>query len=147
MASKHKFPRLRTLLSPARGRGLAALLRDQRGNTLVPMAFSLPVLAGMMGLAGETTYWYLHQRAMQNAADAAAIAAATNGGPSYAAAANAVAAQYGFTGGNVRVTATNPPTAANCTGQCYSVTISDAVPLYFSEVLGYKGTTRSINRP
>jgi Flp pilus assembly protein TadG len=142
MTVTHQLRRLQTLVRTGPGWSqLSALRRDQRGNTVVPMAIAMPVLIGMMGLAGESSYWYLHQRAMQNAADAAAIAAAMNGGPSYAAEAEAVAAQYGFSGGNVKITVTNPTTATNCTGQCYSVTITDAVPLYISEVIGYKGTT------
>src|SRR5215831_101036 len=148
MVIEQRLRRVRTLVSTPPGlQRLFEFRRDQRGNTVVPMAIALPVLIGMMGLAGESSYWYLHQRAMQNAADAAAIAAAMNGGPSYAAEAEAVAAQYGFSGGNVKITVTNPTTATNCTGQCYSVTITDAVPLYISEVIGYKGTTTINNQP
>ena len=43
----------------------------------VLVALAMPVLVGTMGLAAEASYWYVHQRGMQNAADAAAIAAAT----------------------------------------------------------------------
>ena len=48
---------------------------------VVLVALAMPVLVGAMGLAAETSYWYVHKRGMQNAADAAAIAAATNGVP------------------------------------------------------------------
>jgi Flp pilus assembly protein TadG len=58
---------------------------DQRGVVVLLVALALPVLAGTMGLAAEISHWYLHQRSMQNAADAAAIAAATNGSSTYAA--------------------------------------------------------------
>lgn len=108
----------------------------------------MPVLVGSMGLAAEASYWYVHQRGMQNAADAAAIAAATNGTSSgYAAEAQAVAARFGFTNGsgNITVTATNPSTATGCTSNCYVVTVSDKVALFLSQVVGYagngKGTT------
>jgi hypothetical protein len=80
-------------------------------------------------------------RSMQNAADAAAIAAATNGGSNYDAEARAVAATYGFIDGanTVSVTVSN---AAACPGggnNCYSATISGAVPLLLSQVVGFKG--------
>jgi hypothetical protein len=95
-----------------------------------------------MGLAAEVSYWQLHHRAMQNASDAAAIAAATNATPNYAAVAKAIAAQYGYTGGsqNITVTATNPNTAPGCTANCYVVTVTDQVPLFLSQVVGYAGT-------
>ena len=61
--------------------------------------------AETVGLAVEASYWQLHQRAMQNAADLAAIAAGMEGGTNYQAVARAVAAQYGFVEvvGNVAV--------------------------------------------
>ena len=114
----------------------------------VLVALAMPVLVGSMGLAAEASYWYVHQRGMQNAADAAAIAAATNATASYAAEAQAVAAQDGFPNGlgNITVTAANPNTASGCTAavgptdSCYTVTVSDKVPLFLSQVVGYKGT-------
>jgi hypothetical protein len=96
-----------------------------------------------MALAAEVSYWRLHQRAMQNAADAAAIAAGTNGGSTYAAEAKAVAAQSGFQDGtgNISVTVSNPATIAGCTSKCYHVQISDKVPLLLSSVVGFRGNT------
>lgn len=86
---------------------------------------------------------------MQNAADAAAIAGATNATSSYAAEAQAVAAQFGFQNGsgNIVVQAGNPSAVPpNCStppgfaNSCYTVTVSDKVPLFLSQVVGYKGT-------
>jgi Putative Flp pilus-assembly TadE/G-like len=57
-----------------------AFARDECGASIVAIALSMPVLIGGMGLAAEISYWRLHHRAMQNAADSAAIAAATNAG-------------------------------------------------------------------
>jgi hypothetical protein len=96
-----------------------------------------------MGLAAEVSYWRLHQRAMQNAADAAAIAAATNGGSTYVAEAQAVAAQYGFQNGagNITVTVTNPNIASGCSSKCYTVSINDKLPLLLSKVVGFSGNT------
>jgi Flp pilus assembly protein TadG len=104
--------------------------RNERGATIVVIALVMPVLIGAMALAVEISYWHWRQRAMQNAADAAAIAAATNGGPTYDNEANAVTAKYGFQNGvgNITVSATNPATAPGCTANCYSVQVSDEVP-------------------
>jgi Flp pilus assembly protein TadG len=116
---------------------------NQLGSTSVVFGFMLPVLVGSMGLAAEVSYWELHHRAMQNAADAGAIAAATNGTSSYATEAQAVAGQCGFQNGsgNVSVAASNPASASGCAANCYTVTISDKVPLFLSSVVGYKGNT------
>jgi Flp pilus assembly protein TadG len=116
---------------------------DERGASIVVIGLMLPALIGAMGLAAEISYWQLHHRAMQNAADAAAIAAATNGGSTYAAEAMAVTAQYGFTNssGNVSVMVTNPSTAPGCMANCYVVTITDQVSLFLSQVVGYTGST------
>lgn len=122
---------------------LRAFRKDERGASIVVVALAMPALIGAMGLAVEVSYWRVHHRAMQNAADSAAIAAATNNGPNYAAESKSVAAQYGFVDGNGQVTvvATNPSTATGCTTNCYLVTISDKVPLFFSQVVGYQGNT------
>jgi Flp pilus assembly protein TadG len=120
---------------------LTDLGRDRRGNVTVLMAFMLPPLLGALGLGFEVANWYLITRSMQNAADSAVVAAATNGGTSYATEAKAVAAQYGFVDGsdNVTVTAIN---AAACPGggnTCYSVTITQPVSVFLAQVVGYRG--------
>jgi Flp pilus assembly protein TadG len=120
-----------------------AFCRDERGVSIVAIGLTMPVLIGGMGLAAEVSYWRVHHRAMQNASDSAAIAAATNNSSNYAAEAQSVAAQYGFLDGSVQITVavSNPSTAADCTANCYMVTISDKVPLFFSQVVGYQGNT------
>src|ERR1035437_116814 len=120
---------------------LGSLLADQRGTIAVMMAFLLPILVGGLGLGFEVSNWYLQTRAMQNAADSAAIAAATNGGSNYDVEAKAVAAQYGFVNGtnNVTVSASNTATCPAGGNTCYSVTITGMVPLYLSQVVGYAG--------
>jgi hypothetical protein len=82
-------------------------------------------------------------RGMQNAADAAALAAATNGGANYDVEAKAVAAQYGFVDGanTITVAASNTATCPGGGNTCYRVTISGAVPLLVSQVVGYQGDT------
>jgi uncharacterized membrane protein len=124
-------------------RWFAEFVDNEHGATVVIVGLALPALVGAMGLGAEITYWQLHQRAMQNASDAAAIASATNTASNYASVAKAGAAQYGFTDGlkNVSVVAANPTTAPGCTSNCYTVTITDRVPLFLSQVVGYQGNT------
>lgn len=118
---------------------------ERSGVVAVLVALAMPVLAGTMGLAAEASYWYVRQRGMQNAADAAAIAAATNAGSGYAAEAQAVATQFGFQNGSGNITVTAPSPSTGCSAlypaaNCYTVTVSDKVPLFLSQVVGYKGT-------
>lgn len=124
---------------------LRGFLHDRRGVVVLLVALALPVLIGTMGLAAEASYWYMHKRSMQNAADAAAIAAATNSSSTYAAEAKAVAANLGFQDGlgNVTVQVANPATAPGCSANCYTVTVSDKVPLFLSQVAHYDGTNNS----
>ena len=126
-----------------------SFLGNEDGASIVIIALTLPALIGAMGLAAEVSYWHLNHRAMQNAADTAAIAAATNGGSGYAAEGAAVAAQLGFQSGtgNVTVTVSNPTTAAGCAANCYTVTISNQVPLFLSQVVGYQGSATVSGQP
>ena len=132
----------RSFLRDARYR-LTGLRSNQDGNIAVMMAFLLPILAGGLGLGFEASNWYLQTRAMQNAADSAAMAAAANGSSSYDIEAKAIAAQYGFVDGasNVKVAASNAATCPAGGNTCYSVTISSVTPLYLSQVIGYQGDT------
>jgi Flp pilus assembly protein TadG len=119
------------------------LLRDQRGNIAIITALVLPVVVGVFALGFETAYWDQTQRSMQNAADSAAGAAATNGTSTYLTEARAVASLYGFTNGanNVTVTASNTAACPGGGNTCYSVTISRKVPLFMAQVAGYHGDT------
>jgi Flp pilus assembly protein TadG len=106
------------------GPAFARLVGDRLGSVATIFAIALPVIIGAIGLGTEAAYWMQTQRAMQDAADAAAIAAATNAGTSHAIEAKAVTAFYGFTDGvnHISVTATN--TAACPTGgsTCFGAT-------------------------
>ena len=88
---------------------LARFSADERGGIAVMMGLLLPVLLGALGIGFEISNWYMKKRAMQNAADAAAIAAASNAEENYNIEAAAVAAHYGFVDGadHVVVTASN----------------------------------------
>ena len=119
------------------------LRADERGAVSVIMGLLLIPLIGALGIGFEVSNWYLTARGMQNAADAAALAAATNGGSNYDIEAKAVAARYGFVNGtnNISVAVSN---AAACPGpgggnNCYSVTISGFMPLFLSQIVGYRG--------
>src|SRR5258705_1168480 len=122
---------------------LHRLREDQRGTVSVIMGFLIIPLVGALGIGFEVSNWYMNGRGMQNAADAAALAAATNGGANYDVEAKAVAAQYGFVDGanNITVTASNTATCPGGGNTCYGVAISGAVPLLVSQVVGYQGDT------
>jgi Flp pilus assembly protein TadG len=126
-----------------------AFATNEEGASIIVIGLTLPALIGALGLAAEVGYWRQHHRDMQNAADAAAIAAATNATASYAAEGKAVAVQYGLTDGTgqITVTVTNPATAPGCTANCYVVTISDKVPLLLSQVVGYQGDATANGQP
>lgn len=122
---------------------LLRFLRDRSGNVIVTAALALPVVLGSFGLGAEGASWFATKRALQNAADAAAIAAATNAGSTYAVEAKGVAARYGQADGvdGVTVTADNSvacPAGAGA-GPCYQVTVSRPMPLMLSQVVGYGG--------
>jgi len=122
---------------------LSAFRRDRRGNVAVLSALMLPVLLGSFGLGTEVATWYGNQRALQNAADSAALAAATNASASYATEARAVAARYGYVNGvgGVAITALNGQPCPSGGNTCYSVTITRTLPLMFSPLVGYQGDT------
>jgi|SRR5579863_334921 len=119
------------------------LVTDRRGNVLTLAALAMPCLIAMLGLGIESASWHETRRSAQNAADAAAVAAATNGSATYTAEALAVAAQYGFTNGTANTTVTASNVAACPTGglTCYSVTITKVVPLSFSRIVGFQADT------
>lgn len=120
--------------------------RDERGAVAIIMGLLLVPLVGAIGIGIEVSNWYLTTRAMQNAADTAVIAAATNGGPTYGTEAAAVAAQYGFVNGvnNVTITSSNSAACPGGGNSCYSVSISGYTPLFLSQIVGFAGDA-SIN--
>jgi Flp pilus assembly protein TadG len=131
-------------------RNLKRLPIDQRGGIAVMMGLLFPVILGVLGLSFEIGSWYLKSRAMQNAADAAAMAAASNSEDNYNLEAAAVAAHYGYVDGSnhVSVTASNEATCpAGANPPCYGVTISSAVPLMLSQFVGYTGNQVSDGVP
>jgi hypothetical protein len=131
---------------------LGRLRSDERGGIAVMMGFLFPVLLAGFGLGFEISSWYMKTRSMQNAADAAVIAAAANGEGNYNVEAAAVAAQYGYVNdiNNVTVTASNAatcPADQSITPPCYSVTISSVVPLFLTQFVGYRGELALNGKP
>src|SRR3954462_13414798 len=114
---------------------------DERGAVSVMMGLLLIPLVGALGIGFEISNWYMTARGMQNAADAAAIAAATNGGANYDVEAKAVATQYGFAHGvnNISIAVSNTAACPGGGTNCYSVTISGFMPLFLSQIVGYRG--------
>jgi hypothetical protein len=112
---------------------------DESGAVAFIFALTATVIIAGLGLGIDVGVWHRTDRALQNAADAAAIAAARNGTSSYQSEAKAVAAQYGLVDGSggVTVTALNNQTCPNGQTNCYSVTVAlSAAPQFFSQVIG-----------
>lgn len=127
-------------------------LRSRRGNIAALTALLIVPLAALLGMATEGGSWFLITRAMQNAADSAVIATATNGGNAvsgtdYVNEGKAIAASYGFVNGSNDATVTVPApgnyaTVTSCASSpCYQVKITKTVPLYLIPLVGFNGNT------
>ena len=135
--------------------------RDERGQTILLVAFSLPILIGFIGIATDVGALFKDKRTMQTAADAAAIAGALDlnsaGSGSLVnlgnvvLAARAASAANGFTDAlnGVHVTVNDPPTwpASNYVGTAgtpngyVEVTITKTEPTIFLALFGYPSVT------
>ncbi|HET6620245.1 MAG TPA: pilus assembly protein TadG-related protein [Dongiaceae bacterium] len=112
-------------------RCLRRLQGDEGGATAVITAICLTMLIGFVGLGTEVGMWYQERRAMQTAADAAALGAGfdmfKNGKNSSTtvAAGEADATRNGFTNGvnNVTVTINKPPTQGAYAGKDTAVEV------------------------
>ena len=108
-------------------------LDRQRGQVMVIFALMLPVFIGMLGLGIDAAHLFQSRRAIQSAADLAALAGASQlpGDPAAArAAALDIAAQNGFsTGVTVNVPFEGDPNKIE-------VRITDEVGTYFMPALG-----------
>ena len=119
---------------------LRQLLGDKSGNVALIFAIALPLLVGAMGLGVEGSGWIHTKHDLQNAADEAAIAAASNASLNYQDEAKAVASKFNLTDGVDNVVIV--PGLDKCpdgTVPCYRVTISKKLPLLFTAVVGYAG--------
>ena len=118
---------------------LRAFRRDRTGALAIMVVLLVPVLVGMMGLTVDVGIWYSHKRAMQDAVDAAAIAAGNeiaNGGTDSAAttAAEADADRNGFVDTTDAITVNLPPLSGPNTGVdgAVEVIITRTLPLFFT---------------
>jgi len=137
---------------------LRRYVRSRRGNISLLVALLAVPLAGVMGMATEAGGWYLTQRAAQNAADSAVLAAGQNdlanatptSSTAYINEGRAVATNLGFSNGTASgmTTAVNVFKNQTCPAPlsgsvCYKVTITRTVPVYLPQVVGYSGTSGS----
>lgn len=132
---------------------LTRLMVDRRGAVSPMLTLMLIPMIAILGLATEASGWYFAQRSMQNAADSAALAAATNGcdatvsscvaamTPYYDAEAASVASEFGFVNGeaDTTVTASNTATCPNGDTNCYSVTITRMARIGLVRIVGFDG--------
>jgi len=126
---------------------------SQRGQAMLFVVMSLPVLLGFAAFAVDMGYLRYEQRIQQTAADSAAIAGAwqlVNGLSPTSAAQNA-AGQNGFTndGQSVIVTANTPPNSGPYAGNtnAVEVIVKASHPAIFSSVMGFTKnwvTTRAV---
>jgi hypothetical protein len=113
---------------------------EEGGAVAFMFALIATGLIATIGLGIDVISWYRTDRALQNAADAAAIAAARNGTGSYDSEAKAVAASYGFNDGanGITVTPLNNQTCPNGQTNCYLVTVAmGSAPQFFSQIVGF----------
>lgn len=118
------------------------ILGDRAGSVAIIIGIVAPVLIGAVGLGVDIGMYYHAKRDMQNAADAAALAAAVDGTTAYDTQAKAVAASYGFVNGanGITVTAADNQTCPDGDTDCYLVNVKQAAaPVYFASVLGLRG--------
>ncbi len=132
-------------------------LTDQRGGVSVTLVLMIIPMIAALGMAAEGSSWFFIKRAMQNASDSAAIAAATNGCTAvsstcystYVTEAKSVAKQFGFTDGlaSVVVTATNTARCPDNTLTCYGVSIQKKVQVSLVDMVGFRGNTTVGGQP
>lgn len=118
----------KTAPSSCASRSLARRFADDRsGASAVLVGLSIIGLLGFIGLGSEVGKWYVSERTMQGAADAAAYGAALAGSDStiYTPEAKAIAASYGYVDqtAGVTVSVNSPPLAGNYTANNSAVEV------------------------
>jgi len=136
---QHKEDRVDDIKRPELPSRRSSVWSEEGGAAAFMFALIATGLIASIGLGIDVIGWYRTDRALQNAADAAAIAAARNGTGSYDSEAKAVAASYGFNDGanGITVTPLNNQTCPNGQTNCYLVTVAMAsAPQFFSQIVG-----------
>jgi hypothetical protein len=137
-------------LFDAFARFVLVMLKCCRAAVSPLTALMLIPISGAIAYSVELGTWQYTQRSMQNAADSAALAAATNnqttGASNYRLEGKAAAQKFGYVNGAGNTTVQiDPPASVTCPGTgyttCYAATISTKVPLTFSRLIGFGGNT------
>jgi Flp pilus assembly protein TadG len=128
-------------------------LGNERGSVLVLTAVWMALLLGFLAFASDMGMLLIQRRMAQTAADAAAIAGnaeinwASSDGTTVTAAAQAAAAENGFTNGSngVTVTVNDPPLSGPYTGNSsyVEVIVQRNVPTFFLNLLNQNTMTVS----
>lgn len=126
------------------GKLVRNITKSERGGTLVYFALAMPVVMGFAGLGFDATMWFMERRILQNATDAAAMAATYSlskggDGDNLTAAASTDSARNNFpVGGQNIMVVENPPTSGSFAGQSNYVMVNTSMPAagYFSAAFG-----------
>lgn len=107
---------------------LQRLRRDRAGNVAMMFALSLPMVVGGSAFAVETGYWYLRDRQLQSAADAAAYAGAVENRAGseleeIKAVAKAEAGKNGFDAGSGSIEVYSAPQSGSNVGNARAVEV------------------------
>lgn len=130
---------------------LRAFLKDRRGASAVMMCVAMPILVGGAGLGAEAAFWKFRQRAIQQQADAAAFAGATelrNGGSDndVSAAVNASLSNNGFRTDIGSYNVQSPPVSGAFAGEeAVYVEAEENWPRYFTALFFSEAVTLRAN--
>src|SRR6476469_3239693 len=115
-------------------------LGNSRGQTLPVVVFLMFSLIGVAGAAIDVGSWYQAKRSLQNAADAAALAGASQIPNGWPAASSTAAAEYAKNGrpGDSANYASSTAVVAN---DSITVTATRQAPTYFTRIFGFMGVT------
>jgi Flp pilus assembly protein TadG len=116
---------------------------SQNGQTLVLITVFMMSLLGMCALAIDVGSWYQQKRAVQNAADAGALAGAATLPSGWSAAASAAAAELDNNISGATVTYT--PTSVYVTNDSIKVTASKPAQSFFAKALTSKKVTTTVS--
>lgn len=111
-----------------------SLVSDRSGAAVVMWALVLPVIIGGVGLGVDVGSWYMSEHNLQNATDAAALAAGydiTGGSPSQtvmSATAYREMTRNGFSSDDVTLTVHYPPTSGEYSGNTQAVEVIASRP-------------------
>ena len=114
----------------------------QSGQTLVLITLFMLVLLSMCAFAIDVGTWYQQKRAVQNAADAAALAGAATLPTGWSAATSAAAAE--FANNMTDATVSYQPTSVYVTNDSIQVTVSKPAQSFFAKALTSKKVTTSV---